>query len=240
MLVIITHSGTSLIDPASLKSGSSSFPLSNSLECSASIWSPDNSQLYLCKSSSIKRYTPTECLLEDLYYGSDTVTCMEMKGNSNILFLAAASKVWSLDCTRSPGRVISSLEPHKNTVTRISMSNDGTLLASVSSSTVFVHNLTLSSHTQLKGLPERKPITCCLFHQHFRTKLLLGVGHDLLVYDSMRPSGPLKGVRIPESGDIVGVATSPFSKTLVAVVTSNGDVVLVDLDKDNGYVAPRD
>ena len=159
---------------------------------------------------------------------------MGMKDKGSILF-AAANKVWSLDCTRSPGKAASSLEPHKNTITSISMSNDGTLLASVSASAAFVHNLALSSHSQLGGLPDGKPITCCLFHKHSAARLLLGVGRDLVVYDSTRPSSPLKTVRI-RGGDIVDVATSPFSKTLIAAVTSSGDVVLVDLDKDNGYV----
>lgn len=234
MLAIITHAGTSLVDPARFKTSSSTFPISSSLECSASAWSLDNSQLYLANSSSIKRYTPSECLLEELYYGSDTVTCLAMKDKNTILF-ATANKVWSLDCTHSPGKVLSSLEVHKNTVTRILASNDGTLLASVSASAVFVHNLTLSSYTQLKGLPDRKPVTCCSFHQH-SGRLLLGIGWDIVVYNSMRLSSPLKTVRIPGGGDIVGVSTSPFSKTLVAAATSNGDVVLVDLDKDNGYV----
>lgn len=116
------------------------------------------------------------------------------------------------------------------------MSNDGTLLASVSASAVLIHNLALSSHTQLKGLPDGKPVTCCLFHQHSRTRLLLGVGRDILTYDATRPGSPLKTVRIPGGGDIMGVTASPFSKTLVAAATSNGGVALVDLDKDNGYV----
>ncbi|KAG6376419.1 hypothetical protein JVT61DRAFT_2406 [Boletus reticuloceps] len=236
MLAIITQDGTSLIDPTSFKNSSGSFPVSTSLECFTNAWSPDNTQLYLASSSSIKRYTPSEALLEELYRGSDTVTCLAMKDKRSILFFAAANRVWSLDCTHSPGKVISSLEPHKNTVTRVSVSNDGTLLASVSASAVFVHDLTQSSHAQLKGLPDRKPVVCCLFHQHSRTRLLLGVGRDLVVYDSMRPGSPLKTVRIPGGGDIVGVAASPFSKTLVAVATTNGDVVLVDLDKGNGIL----
>ena len=234
MLAITTQNGTTLIDPTSFKSSSSSFPVSTSLECFANAWSPDNSQLYLATSSCIKRYTPSEFLLEELYCGSDTLTCLEMKDRGDTLFFAAANKVWSLDCTCSPGNILSSLEPHKSTITKISMSNDGTLLASVSSSAVFVHNLTLSSYTQLKGLPERKPVTCCLFHQHSRTKLLLGIGRDLVVYDSTRPGSPLKTIRVPGEGNIVGVATSPFSRTLVTAVTSNGDVALVDLDKDKG------
>lgn len=236
MLVVITHNGASLIDPASFKS-SSSFPISDSLKCSTSAWSPDQSQLYLANSSSIKRYTPSECLLEELYCGSDAVTCMEMRDKNSILFYAAANKVRSLDCSYSPGRVISSLEPHKNTVTRISVSNDGTSLASVSASAVFIHNLSHSTHAQLKGLPDRKSVTCCSFHKHSKTRLLLAVGRDLVVYDSTRPSSPLKTVRIPGGGNIMDMAASPFSKTLVAIVTSSGDVVLVDLEKDNGYVA---
>jgi protein NEDD1 len=40
------------------------------------------------------------------------------------------------------------------------------------------------------------------------------------------------------TGDIVAVACSPFSKTLVAVASSSGSVGLVDLDKEKGYLKP--
>ncbi|KAI9571253.1 WD40-repeat-containing domain protein [Boletus coccyginus] len=236
MLAVITHNGTSLIDPTSFKNSSTSFPISSSLECFTNAWSLDNSQLYLANSSSIKRYAPSESLLEELYRGSDTVTCLAMNRKNSVLFFATANRVQSLDCTHSPAKVLSSLEPHKSSVTKILMSNDGTLLASVSASAVLVHNLALSSHTQLKGLPDGKPVTCCLFHQHSRTRLLLGVGRDIFTYDATRPGSPLKTVRIPGGGDIMGVTASPFSKTLVAAATSNGGVALVDLDKDNGIL----
>jgi protein NEDD1 len=67
---------------------------------------------------------------------------------------------------------------------------------------------------------------------------LLGVGREVVIYDSTRPSGPLRMIRIPgsSSGNIVSMAASPFSKSLVAAATSNGDIALVDLDKDNGCV----
>ncbi|KAF8844560.1 WD40 repeat-like protein [Paxillus ammoniavirescens] len=238
MLAIVTRSGTSLVDPSSLKDPSSSFPVSGSLECSANAWSPDNSQLYLASSTSIKRYTPSESLLEEVYSGSNPVTCLAVKAGSSIVFFAAANKVWSVDCALSPGKASSFLEPHRSPVTTISMSNDGTLLASVSTSAVLVHNLTLSSHTLLRGLPDGKVVTCCMFHQHSRTRLLLGVGREVIIYDSTRPSGPLRMIRIPgsSSGNIVSIAASPFSKSLVAAATSNGDIALVDLDKDNGIL----
>ncbi|KAG6885299.1 hypothetical protein C0993_003460 [Termitomyces sp. T159_Od127] len=51
----------------------------------------------------------------------------------------------------------------------------------------------------------------------------------------MRPSAPLKTITLNEaSGDIVTVACSPFSKTLVAVATSSGYVGLIDLEKEKG------
>jgi protein NEDD1 len=36
------------------------------------------------------------------------------------------------------------------------------------------------------------------------------------------------------SGDIIAIACSPFSKTLVAVATTGGYVVLIDLEKEKG------
>ncbi|KAF9227567.1 WD40 repeat-like protein [Gyrodon lividus] len=238
MLAVATRSGISLFNSASLQIPLSSFPVSSSLECSANAWSPDNSQLYLANSTCIKKYTPSESLLEEVYSGSYPVTCLAVKSESNTVFFAAGNKVWSVDCAFSPGKAISLLEAHKSPVTAISISNDCTLLASVSTSAVLVHNLSLSSHTLLRGLPDGKVVTCCMFHQHSRTRLLLGVGKEVVIYDSTRPSGPLKLIRIPGSslGNIVGIAASPFSKTLVTAATSNGDVALVDLDKDNGIL----
>lgn len=62
-----------------------------------------------------------------------------------------------------------------------------------------------------------------------------------MVYDTTRPSGPLKTIPMNDAttGDIVSVACSPFSKTLVAVASAGGSVGLVDLDKDKAYVRLR-
>ncbi|KIJ69191.1 hypothetical protein HYDPIDRAFT_144970 [Hydnomerulius pinastri MD-312] len=242
MLAVATGNGTCLVDPASLKNPSNSFPTSSSLECTANAWSSDNSQLYLAHSTYIKRYTPSEGLLEEVYSGSDPVTSLIAKGKGSTIFFAAANGVRSLDCTPSPGKVLSTLEPHKSSISALSISNDSTLLASMSESAVFVHNLTLSSHVSLRGLPAGKAVTCCMFHLHSRTRLLVGVGRDVLVYDTTRPSGPLKTVHIPggSAGHVVALTASPFSKTLLAVATSNGDVTLVDLDKDKGILKTVD
>ncbi|KAG1782288.1 hypothetical protein EV702DRAFT_1274879 [Suillus placidus] len=69
------------------------------------------------------------------------------------------------------------------------------------------------------------------FHPHVRTRLLLGLGCDILVYDVARPSAPVKPINIGQ--DVVDTSCSPFSKMLVAVASTDS-VGLVDLDKDKG------
>lgn len=65
-----------------------------------------------------------------------------------------------------------------------------------------------------------------------------GIGKQLVVYDTSKPSGPIKTIAMNENciGDINAVVCSPFSKTLVACCTSGGNVGLIDLDKEKGYL----
>ena len=91
-----------------------------------------------------------------------------------------------------------------------------------------------------RGIPAGGSISTCAFHPHSRTRLLVGLGSQLLVYDTTRPSGPTKVVQIDKDqknvGPIVGITCSPFSKTLVAVACSGGAIGLVDLEKEKGCV----
>ncbi|CDO73572.1 hypothetical protein BN946_scf185014.g42 [Trametes cinnabarina] len=137
------------------------------------------------------------------------------------------------------GKPTNTFDSHKNPVTSLSISNDSSLLASTSAHAIHVHNLTLASHTVLRGIPAGGGIiTTCAFHHHSRTRLLVGFGSQLLVYDTTRPSGPAKIIDIDKEkkniGTIVAISPSPFSKTLVAVGCSGGTVALVDLEKERG------
>ncbi|OBZ69280.1 Protein NEDD1 [Grifola frondosa] len=135
-------------------------------------------------------------------------------------------------------KIVQTFNTHKTAVKSISLSNDGTLLASVSSNAVHVHNLSLASHTVLRGLPVGNTISTCAFHPHSRTRLLLGSGTQFIIYDTTRPSGPSKTIAIDKDksnpGSIVAIACSPFSKTLVSVACSGGMIGLVDLEKEKG------
>ena len=139
------------------------------------------------------------------------------------------------------GKVAQAFDTHKATITSLSLSNDSSLLASTSAHTIHVHNLTLASHTVLRGIPTgSSTVSACAFHPHSRTRLLVGVDSQLLVYDTTRPSGPAKVIPIDKDqknvGPIVGITCSPFSKTLVAVACSAGAIGLVDLEKEKGCV----
>lgn len=109
------------------------------------------------------------------------------------------------------------------------------LLASTFASTVHVHNLTLGSHSILRGLTlGGQDINTSAFHPHYRTRLLVAAGKQIMVYDTTRLSAPMKTISLTEaaSGTISAIACSPFSKTLIAVATSGGFVGLIDLEKE--------
>ncbi|EMD38240.1 hypothetical protein CERSUDRAFT_93771 [Gelatoporia subvermispora B] len=72
---------------------------------------------------------------------------------------------------------------------------------------------------------------------HTRTRLLVGCGAHVLVYDTSR-SLPTKSIALEKKriGEIVAIACSPFSKSLVAVACSGGYVSLLDIEKEKGLL----
>ncbi|KAI6166830.1 WD40-repeat-containing domain protein, partial [Pisolithus thermaeus] len=213
MLAIVTEDGTGVVSPNILKRSGATIPISSSLRCTLSAWTSDNSQLYLAVASHIKRYTISEGLLEDMYSGPDTVTCLALADKGDKVFFAAGNEVHMLDCHRDVSLVLGA---SKFPISALTLSNDSSLLASASESMVLVQHLTLSSRTSLHGLPSGT-VSCCIFHRHTSTKLLLV---------------KLRG----SSGHVVAIGSSPFSKTLIAVAVSNGDVALIDLNKEHGIL----
>jgi protein NEDD1 len=128
------------------------------------------------------------------------------------------------------------LHPDLHPTHALSFSHDSTLLTVASPGAVVVHNLALGTQTALRGLPGR--VAVCTFHVHSRVRLLLGIGHKLVIYDITRASGPSRVTSIGDgrAGDVVAVACSPYSKTLLAVACGGGYVALVDLDKELRYI----
>ena len=232
MLAATTTDTLCITDPAVLKKAPSSIPSCLDLinPPTASSWSSDNAFLYLSSAHTIHKYDPSLNSLTDVYTSSesDSIAHLVSKDKGTLLF-AVGDKVQVLE----GGKITQTFDSHKSSVTSLSLSNDSTLLASTSAGAAHVYNLSLGSHTVLRGLTGQS-IHACTFHPHARTRLLIACGKQLMVYDTTRPSGPSKTIVMSESasGNITSVACSPFSKTLVAVATSGGFVGLIDLEKE--------
>ncbi|KAK0211332.1 WD40-repeat-containing domain protein [Desarmillaria ectypa] len=239
MLAIAVTDSLAILDAATVKRSPSSFSPCLDLPSppTACSWSTDNAFLFLSSSQTIHKYDPTCNTLEDLYTSPDTadISHISVKDKCTVAF-SAGDKVHVLECGSTP-KIVQTFKSHKLTITSLAMSNDGTLLASTSAGGAHVYNLSHGSHTVLRGLPlTSQSIRTCSFHAHTRARLLLGIGKQLVVFDTTRPSGLMKTIPLnaSSSGDIVSVACSPFSKTLVVVATSGGNVGLVDLEKEKG------
>ncbi|KAF9478488.1 WD40 repeat-like protein [Pholiota conissans] len=228
MFATTTTDALCIADAALLKQTPSSLPLCLDLLDTpiASAWSPDNSSLFISSLHGIQRYEPASNTLRIVHTHEETndIASLVAKDPTSIIF-SAGSKV----CVLDSDQISQTFESHKVLVNSLSLSNDNTLLASSSTGAIHVHNLTLGSHTVMRGLNSVE-ISSCIFHPHSRTRLLVAAGSQLLVFDTTRPSGPMKTISI--TGNITSVACSPFSKTLVAVATSEGYVGLIDLEKE--------
>ncbi|ESK91774.1 hypothetical protein Moror_10603 [Moniliophthora roreri MCA 2997] len=243
MLAVVTTDSISVVEPRALKLSPSSVSSSCQLESPAisACWSTDNSLLYLASQKSISKYQQSSNSSE-IHCSSDNISHLVVKDKSTIVFSTENTIHFLESMSTSPKLSPQSYNSHKSAINSLSLSCDNTLLLSTSSSAAHIHNLSLNNSnptTILRGLPP-SPIRTAVFHPHVRTRALVGAGKQLLLYDTTRPSSPLKTFTVSTTegnGEVEVIACSTFSKTLVAVVlggVSAGTIGLVDLDKEKG------
>ncbi|KAJ7063231.1 WD40-repeat-containing domain protein [Mycena amicta] len=228
IVALATANGLALVETSTLRRPPSSLPTSITLLAppTASAWSTN--QLFLASANTIHQYNPTANALTAIFSADADISHLVCRSTSTLVF-ATADTIHVLESSK----LTRTLDSHKSPVTSLSLSNDS--LASTSSSAVHLHDLTTGKLTVLRGLGGQT-ITTCAFHPHTPAKLLVGVGRKLVIFDTTRPSGPSKTIPLNDTtrGEIISVACSPFSKTLVAVATKGGHIGLVDLDKEKG------
>ncbi|PPR02051.1 hypothetical protein CVT24_011150 [Panaeolus cyanescens] len=236
MFAATTVDSVCITDPTTLKKPPPSLNLTAQPPGppTATAWSSDNSYLYLASSNTIFRYDPESHNFEELYSVAsyETVQHIAVRDVDTLIF-ATADKVHVLDISSTP-EISQTFDTHKDTITSISISNDGKLLSSTSASSIHVHKLSDGSLSILQGGTISDDIQVSSFHLHLSTKLLVGAGKDLVIFDVAKRTAPVKTIPLSDStiGSIVAVACSPFSKSLVAVATSGGSIGLIDLEKE--------
>jgi protein NEDD1 len=249
MLAILTTSHITITEHSVLRKGPPTLPPSSQASLSqyvASVWSPDNGSLYVATTHSVTRYDTSGSFVKSLWpLLPDSDTHVDDIGDIAIkdkgtLILSMGSNVHIVEhssSAHSSTKIVQTLPTHPDSepIHSLSLSHDSTLLTVASAGAVIVHNLALGAQTTLRGLPGR--VAVCTFHVHSRVRLLLGISHNLVIYDITRASGPSRIASIGDGaeGDVVAVACSPYSKTLLAVACSGGYIALVDLDKELRY-----
>ena len=244
MLAVTTQSALSLIEAPPQKRGPISILSSCDIpaEPASSTWSSDNSLLFISTATEIYRYSASDSSLAITYSTTPSeqlgpLSCLINKDNGETLIFSRGADIYFVDS--QSGKITRTLDTHRTSIISLSLSINNTLLASASSTAVHVHNLPLASHTVLRGLPPGE-VTACRFHPHFHTRLLLGVGSALVIYDTAKPSAPLKVISMDKAegdhGDIVAIACSPFSKTFAAVACRRGFLNFLDIEKQKAYV----
>lgn len=207
----------------------------------AGTWSSDNSTLFLVFSDGIRKYNDRGSTVDTVFSSDEEglQACIVAKDNGTII-CALSNRIAVLGSTPLSGDygIVKAISVHTSPVTSLAVSNDGAVLASTSQTMVYIHNLESDSHTPLRGRPQSsEEPSLCTFSPHIRTKLIVGSGQVLHVYDITRPSSPTRTIPLGSSanGDVISLACSPYSKTLVAVACEGGTVHLVDLEKEKGY-----
>ncbi|KAH9901516.1 WD40-repeat-containing domain protein [Cubamyces lactineus] len=244
MAAVLTTTSLTILNHSTLKHPPSVVNSTSPLASppSSLSWSAETGTVFLAsENGALSQYEVVTGTLQDFSIAARTstepVVSLLYKDRGSTIIYGQGQQVVVL--STSTGKPANTFDTHKSTITSLSLSNDCSLLASTSAHAIHVHNLTLASHTVLRGIPSSgSKITTCAFHPHSRTRLLVGIGSQLLVYDTTRPSGPAKAIEVDKEkkglGQITAISCSPFSKTLVAVACSGGTVALIDLEKEKG------
>ncbi|KAI0664679.1 WD40-repeat-containing domain protein [Cubamyces menziesii] len=244
MAAILTTTSLTILDHSTLKhpppTADSTSPLAS--PPSSLSWSAETGTIFLAsENGTLSQYDVAAGTLHGITVtaraSTEPVVSLLSKDRGSMIIYGQGQQVVVL--STSTGKPANTFDTHKSPISSLSLSNDSSLLASTSAHAIHVHNLTLASHTVLRGIPSgNSDITTCAFHPHSRTRLLVGLGSQLLVYDTTRPSGPAKVIEVDKEkkglGSVTAISCSPFSKTLVAVACSGGTVALIDLEKEKG------
>ncbi|CAL1705658.1 unnamed protein product [Somion occarium] len=235
MLAVCTSSTLTLLDSPTIKRSPTVVSPTTTLDLPSVItWSPDNSFIFVSQGNTIHKLDPAGNHVGTIFETNHPVTAITCRDKGNTVIFSSQSEIVILETHSS--KVVQKIDSHKSPIVSLSLSNDTTLLASTSTDSVLVHNLTLASHTVLRGLPSGE-ITTCTFHPHIRTRLLLAIDTQVAIYDTSRPSSHARIISVDKAkGHIVAITCSPFSKSLIAVACSGGTVGLVDLDKEKGLL----
>ncbi|KDQ21801.1 hypothetical protein BOTBODRAFT_40457 [Botryobasidium botryosum FD-172 SS1] len=233
LAAVSTSSALKVIDPSSMDITS----IESDSYYTALAWSPDNTFLFAATPSGIDKIS-TEGVFKDIVFRQSegdspirSVLAMD-KGNTVVFSRGTEVCFWDVHASKMTDVFTS----HTSPIISLTLNNDETLLASTTVTATHVHNLTHKSHTMLKHHPSGT--TSSLFHFHRRTILCLVSPRAFVVYDTTRPSAPMKTVTI--SSGMSQVACSPWSKNLFATSGSCGLLSLIDLDKEKSVIKTRE
>jgi protein NEDD1 len=241
MLAVLTAESAVLVTAAVLKNPppvlDSTFALP--IAPTTCTWTPDNGTLIVAHKNTLLRCSALSSnIIFTLPDASDPISHMVYLEKGATVLCSSSTTIYAIHKLTTTAEHVQSIQTHQTPIVGLSLSNDGTLLASASNDAVHIHNIAKSTpvHTVLRALPlKRETVSTCEFHPHFRTRLLIGIGRQLVLYDTSRPSGPIRTYSTEEV-ETEMISCSPFSKTLVAVANKRGNVALIDLEKERRYV----
>ncbi|KLO14878.1 hypothetical protein SCHPADRAFT_927543 [Schizopora paradoxa] len=249
MLAVSAGRRLALLDPQTLRSTSAppspSKQTALDVEFTALAWANPtvaNSRLYIATRGAIRQYDSTghfeKAILNDPTISrDDPVSAIAVKTEEDV-FLARRSKVCRLNC--ETGSVEDVIDLNEALVSCLCLSKDAMRLAIAFSDQCTVLDISSeeSSSATISGISACPAVS---FHSH-SSRLLLISGRYLSAYDvsDLAESEPLDPtLRIPLGSstsvkEVIGIACSPFSATLVAVACKGGAVFLVDLEREKG------
>jgi len=112
----------------------------------------------------------------------------------------------------------------------ICLSHDKELLSIATASSIHIRNLSSNTTVALRDLPTN--IGGITFHPTRRSTLVAYCGSQLIVFDVNKPASPLRNISLASRSEVVDAVFLSGSKSLLAVAMVNGDVHVVDLEKE--------
>ncbi|KAG8807838.1 hypothetical protein FRC17_004241 [Serendipita sp. 399] len=268
LLVATTSSvATIIVDQASVNKGTTITPDAQSIPhkssgvitCATALWNGEGDALIGFQTGEVERID-SEGVSKGIIYAFDEPVVAIIQKETNVVFVGTENKISTVNidngdlldseinvcpnfCPESAGGdVAQPLQKAPSKLKALDFCADKGLLSIMTENVILLHYLSTSTQVSMNLQRLSSPPSGAIFHPHKAGKMVVFGGSQVVIYDTAKPSVPIRVVPLSAREPIVDVAflSGVESKNTLVVATSYGEVYSIDFDKTRPIVSKLD
>ncbi|PVG02592.1 WD40 repeat-like protein [Serendipita vermifera] len=233
-LIAATDGLTLAFDSVIIKSDTSRKPVNlNTAGATCATYNGDGDAFIGTQSGSVEKYNNIEQQVVSIFASNDPIVSLLVKDTTTLV----VGTKGNVACVSIPnGETIGESTPVEGAIQSLCLSNDKDLLSIVTQDSVQIKNLS-TDNTFTLGLGQSPTnFTLSQFHPRKPSTLVVASDIQIFVFDTQKPDSPIKIIPLGTKQKVVGLIFIPNSKCPLAVALQEGDVHLLDLEKEKPLI----